>query len=976
MLRKYNVERVLRAMGAITATLCLATGIALLVTPLVSPALLASATLSAGLLQISAGVLLRKRIFRPLDRLLRTADQLSGGHSPSADQVGGLSDALREVANEVREATRFAVSIGNGNLEAHFAGTQDNALRAALVEMRDKLRSLAEEEKRRLWQTNGQARFSDLLRQHLNQPDTFGFAIVKQLVNHLGCNQGGLYVLQQPAGEAPYLELTAGYAFERQKYQQRRILVGEGLLGQCIREKDTIYLTDVPADYVRITSGLGQATPRCILIVPLKVNDAVQGALELACFHPLQPYQVAFVESLAESIAASLAGFETNRGVNRLLQESRELNQRLQLQEGETQQNLVELQRTQAEMQQNVQMLQVTQDEMRHKQVELTALFNSINATLGTLEFDPEGHLFHANDLFLDLVGYQLAEIRGREHRSLFERNPATNASYADFWQRLLAKESVSDEYRVVTRDQTEMWFSASCTPALDANGHVYKIIMLAQDITEGKKERLEFQKLSLVADNTHNSVVITGPAGRIEFVNRGFAQTTGYTLAECIGQKPGTLLQGPDTDQATVARIRQAVQTRTPIYEEILNYHKDGHSYWTSLSINPVFDQGGTMDKFISVQTDITETKKNALDHACKLRAISESNAIVEFDTEGRILEANPNFLDIVGYRKEELIGQHHRLLMETEEGDSAEYRTFWQLLNQGEIIRDEFRRVTKSGGEVWLRGTYNPIFDLNGKPYKIIEFAVDITEEKRLRLATRKQEFELREYLKAINLTIASVEFDLDGRISEVNQIFLGVSGYAREDLVGKPESVLLSEEEHRKPQHGMMWENLKQGRLFSGEFKIRDRNGKELWLKGTYNPIFDPDGNPVKITMLAQFTTDEKEREMELSGVIGALKKAVLMLELNPDATFRNANQNFFDFAGYKRIELRNKELGFFLADNESFDRSIRQPMNRGEAFETRLDLTAASGRIVAFRAGFNPLTNLEGKIHKVVVVLTEE
>lgn len=272
-----------------------------------------------------------------------------------------------------------------------------------------------------------------------------------------------------------------------------------------------------------------------------------------------------------------------------------------------------------------------------------------------------------------------------------------------------------------------------------------YKIIQLAYDITEKKRDEIQARRLSLVADNTDNSVIISNKEGLIEYVNEGFVRMTGYTAEEVLNKKPGSFLQGPETNQEIVQNMRENIREGKPFTGEVLNYDKSGNSYWISLAINPVFNDKGDLEKFISVQANITETKIKNLDYNSKLEAISKSNCVVELTMQGNIQHANENFLSLMGYTLDEVQGKHHSMFVSAEHKSMPEYQQLWQKLNNNEFVTGEFVRLTKTGQEVWVRGIYNVILDIQGKPSRIIKFVQDITAEKHLELEAKKQAQEL---------------------------------------------------------------------------------------------------------------------------------------------------------------------------------------------------------------------------------------
>ena len=189
-------------------------------------------------------------------------------------------------------------------------------------------------------------------------------------------------------------------------------------------------------------------------------------------------------------------------------------------------------------------------------------------------------------------------------------------------------------------------------------------------------------------------------------------------------------MLQGPLTDSATVTRIREKLLEQKPFYEEILNYRKNGESYWISLAVNPVFNDTGALYKFVSVQALIDDTKREQLEFNYKLDAISRSQAVIEFSPDGTVLSANDNFCNATGFSEAEIIGTHHRTFVPNHIQESVEYQTFWSQLASGEVLSGKFERITKDRQPLWLQATYNPIFDGEGNVYKVVKFASDITD------------------------------------------------------------------------------------------------------------------------------------------------------------------------------------------------------------------------------------------------------
>ena len=192
----------------------------------------------------------------------------------------------------------------------------------------------------------------------------------------------------------------------------------------------------------------------------------------------------------------------------------------------------------------------------------------------------------------------------------------------------MLAGQSFHGEYEIDRKDGRTCWIQATCNPILGLDEETTRIIVYASDISDEVDKRKEVEMLSLVAAETDNLVVITDAQERIEYVNDGFTRLTGYTFEECVGKKPGKLLQGEDTDPETVRKVRQNIKRQEPFYDEILNYTKDNQPYWVSLAINPVLDASGQVKRFVSIQGEVTENKMRALENEKGMR---ESVAVLQ---------------------------------------------------------------------------------------------------------------------------------------------------------------------------------------------------------------------------------------------------------------------------------------------------------------------------------------------------------
>ena len=291
-----------------------------------------------------------------IKKLTGAVNQLSEGKLPETivndakDELGTITGALNVLTTGLHTTSKFANEIGSGNFEIDYKPLSDeDVLGDSLLKMRNNLKLVAEEDKKRNWSTQGLAKFADILRSNSNSIEELSNNIISNLVKYLGANQGSLYIVNDANSKDVYLEMLACYAWDKKKHIEQRIEHGEGLVGQAWLESDVILLTEIPTDFVQITSGLGGATPNCIIIVPLTVNEVTYGVVEIASFFKFEEYQIDFLKKLAESIASTLSGAKTNERTKILLEQSQMQAEQMRAQEEEMRQNMEEMQATSEE---------------------------------------------------------------------------------------------------------------------------------------------------------------------------------------------------------------------------------------------------------------------------------------------------------------------------------------------------------------------------------------------------------------------------------------------------------------------------------------------------------------------------------------------------------------------------------------------------------------------------------------------------
>lgn len=272
------------------------------------------------------------------------------------NELGKVAQEVNEVIEQLRDASEFVRRIGEGDLKVEYQELDSrytqgkNKLADSLVVMKGKLKELSDEDRKRQWVNEGLTKFVDILRSSDENISILGDKIISTLTKYTDSNQGSLYLLNDEDVNNKHLELISLFAFDIKKFENKKIKLGEGLLGQTFLEKETTFIKDVPEEYIRITSGLGGDRPKSILIVPLKIDKDVYGVVELASFNIFKDYEIGFVERIGEAIASTLATVKASQQTRRLLDESKSATEMMRSQEEEMRQNMEELQATQEEM--------------------------------------------------------------------------------------------------------------------------------------------------------------------------------------------------------------------------------------------------------------------------------------------------------------------------------------------------------------------------------------------------------------------------------------------------------------------------------------------------------------------------------------------------------------------------------------------------------------------------------------------------
>lgn len=493
----------------------------------------------------------------------------------------------------------------------------------------------------------------------------------------------------------------------------------------------------------------------------------------------------------------------------------------------------------------------------------LSAQIDAISRSQAVIEFNMDGTIITANDNFLNAVGYELAEIQGQHHSMFVTPHDKASPEYKLFWEKLNRGEFDAGEYKRIGKAGKEIWIRATYNPILDESGEPFKVVKYATDVTE---QKLSFANFSgqLAAIHKAQAVIEFNMDGTIITANENFLNTVGYSLEEIQGQHHGMFVDPEYRQSLEYRQFWKNLGEGNYDAGEYKRYGKQGKEIWIQASYNPIMDLDGKPLKVVKYATDITAQKLQFANFSGQMDAINKAQAVIEFNMDGTIITANENFLNTMGYTLDEIKGKHHSMFVQPEVKSSYEYQQFWENLNRGQYDSGEYKRLGKGGQEIWIQASYNPILDMNGKPFKVVKYATNITEQK-IRNADYSGQIE------AINKSQAVIEFNMDGTIITANNNFLGAVGYSLEEIKGKHHSMFVLPEYKNSLEYKQFWEKLNLGEFDSGEYKRIGKNGKEIWIQASYNPILDADGRPSKVVKYASDITAQKDLQAMIELVL---------------------------------------------------------------------------------------------------------
>lgn len=569
-----------------------------------------------------------KNINQEIHKRLQEVDEyllsLAEGNLPKIQWQGKKDETLpilrkiEKLTYELSQTQELAKQIGQGNFETQLRVFDNKGvLGTAFLQMQEGLKNVSEQENIRNWLNEGLTLFADILRDTEN-PQKLYDNLVRNAVKYVKGQYGGIYIISNSEGEPPYLELKSAYALDKKKYIKQQIYAGQGLVGQCWQEGESIYLLKVPKDYIHIASGLGEEAPRSILLVPIKISGEVFGVLEVASLNLLTETEKNFLEVIAEDIASAISSIKVNEETRLLLASSS--------------QEIEQMSAQKAAMEQSMAQLIADREALEQRNADMAALVQAIQKATIVAELDRHGYFIDVNDNFLEITGYTRREVIG-QHRSFYAPKDSDPAEFSLAWTQLSQGNYIEKIIKRLRKNGSEIWMRALFFPLLDKEGNLQKVTCVCTDITSKMLQEVRNQENQKTAGfkNTvleHSFLVFeTDSHLHIKDMNEYAMNDLKIAKLDYIGHHIDEVILGRWDYKSLLAEL----ENRSIAEGLVVLKTADFGFRYVKMVIASVKDKKGEIESIFWVGTDITESKVKEIQLEDKVKYLERKLQVLE---------------------------------------------------------------------------------------------------------------------------------------------------------------------------------------------------------------------------------------------------------------------------------------------------------------------------------------------------------
>lgn len=575
-------------------------------------------------------MVLARSLTRPLHSMRNTLGMVADGILPeniettSKDEFGQMAGKVNDLVRSLKNNANFAQRIGEGKYDTQFKPASDNDLLGmSLINMRDNLIENERRDKERNWIVRGVAEISEILRMH-DTIDTLGEDVIKFILGKIDAIQGAFYVVNDEEKEK-LIEMRASYAYGRKKYLQSKFKFAEGLVGQAAIEQSTVLRTEIPVDYVTITSGiLGEQRPTCIMVVPLITNEEVFGILEFAGFKKFDPSQVKFVEELSLILARTIYNIKVNERTRHLLEESQEMSAELKEKQEVLRQNAEEMQATQEELTRTNQRLEDQIEEVNRTQKRMQLLLENASEVITIYEEDET--IRYISPSVETILGYVQKEmINARDNEKI---HPDYREVFHGLFQKMREHpdEKVTVQFEYKTKQSGYIWIEATGTNCM-SNPAIHGYILNSRDITEKRRAEQEQRMRSKMQALSENSpdLITRLEHGAISYINPVIEEFTGKNPVAFLNKS----VKEVDLDKSILdhwLRVVEEVNQSNNTVSSEMDFPTEAGKRIMQVNAIPEYDESNKIESVLVVSHDITERKEIELEIQNKNKKITES--------------------------------------------------------------------------------------------------------------------------------------------------------------------------------------------------------------------------------------------------------------------------------------------------------------------------------------------------------------
>jgi len=573
-----------------------------------------------------------RAMMNPMLLLTSDVESMSHGILPekievkSDDEIGQMARAFGQLNEGLHNTATFAEKIGKGELEAEFTPLSKNDLLGnILLNMRDNLLETEKEDKERHWIMSGMTEISEILRSH-NRLDELGDAVISFITEKIGAIQGAFYVVNDDQEDDVFIELNAAYAYHKKKYINAQFKFAQGLVGQAAAEQDTVMRTEIPYDYVSITSGiLGDKRPTCILITPLIAEEKVYGVLEFAGFTKFTESQVKFTEEISLIIARTIFNIKVNERTRNLLGESQKMSNELQAQQEVLRQNAEEMAATQEELQRTNQRLEDQIEEVNRTQNRMQLLLENASEVIAI--YEEEGNIRYISPSVGRILGHNQDDLIGINDK--VHVHPDSMEQYEKMFREVLenAFESVTVQYEYMKKNGESVWLEAKATNLL-SDAAIQGIVVNSRDITERRRAEREERmrsKMQALSENSPDLITRLTSDGELFYINPVIESYTGLKPEDILHKTLEEITLDESVKKEWMQLLGEVEELNDKITKEI-DFPSSLGDRVMQVNAIPEYDDSENMESVLVVSHDITERKQIELEIQSKNRKITES--------------------------------------------------------------------------------------------------------------------------------------------------------------------------------------------------------------------------------------------------------------------------------------------------------------------------------------------------------------